>query len=301
VIFLGTSAMAPTCERNVQSIAIEQKGSLTLVDCGEGTLRQMGVAGLAPARVSTILITHWHWDHVGGVVGVLQSAASGANRRHIAVYGPVGTRQRLAHLQSALEGELAWSAEVVDLDPGSGPGQPFFTTERVDIRCAAMSHGCPTMGYSFTEADRYQVNPERAEKLGLATGPKVGELIRQGRVEVGNRIVRREDCCTLQPGARLAIIPDTAPNDNIAVLAAAADLMICEATYASEHATRAQANLHMTATQAAKEAARAGARRLLLTHFSARYAKVDSLVNEARAVFPETAPASDFLTIQMPE
>ena len=297
--FLGTSSMAPTRERNVQSMVLSCDGRLIVLDCGEGTLRQMAMAKLSPARVGALLITHWHWDHVGGLVGLVQEIAVSGGERRLQIYGPTGTRSKLDQLRNVIEGGRPWPVDVRELDPQPGEAAQFLTTDEYELNCAAMSHGCPTLGYAIAERDKFHVDRERALRLGLSNGPLIGELIRTGQVQLSGRTVSRDECCTREPGARVSIIPDTTPTKAIAALCSGVNLMVCESTYTSENADLATKNHHMTATDAARAARDSGAKRLVLTHFSQRYRDVEALVNEAHSVFLDVTAATDLMTIRL--
>jgi ribonuclease Z len=290
--------MAPTRHRSAPALLLEYSGELILIDCGEGTQRQMHIAGKSRSRVRKILLTHWHGDHVGGLGPLLQTTFHGPYEGQMELYGPGGTTERLGCLARAIDIDLT-RVRVTDLQPADGEVRTFVRNECYELRCAPMRHGLLTVGYAFEELPRRRIDLERARALGLEPGPLLGRLQRGETVEFAGRRIAPEDVSYMQQGKKAAFVTDTVATPDIVSLAHHADLLVCEATYCSKHEDLACAYNHMTAAQAAVLAREAQVRRLVLTHFSQRYETVTTLLEEARPIFPETTAAEDFLTVNV--
>jgi len=279
-------------------VLVEHSGELILVDCGEGTQRQMNIAGKSRARIRKILLTHWHGDHVGGLAPLLQTMFSAPYEGMLELWGPRGTKRRLEHLSCAMEIALD-RIRVTELEPPLDSVQVFWSNDSYQLACAAMRHGIVTMAYAFEEHGRNRVDMDRASALGLSPGPLVGRLQRGEAVEAGGRTIRPEEVTYWQRGRKLALVTDTTPTPEIVALARGADTLICEATYGSDHEDLASAYNHMTSRQVAELAREAGVGQLVLTHFSQRYEDVGPLIAEAQCVFADTIAAEDFQILQI--
>lgn len=295
---LGTSSMVPTKERNVQAFLLEYNGELILVDCGEGTQRQMNIAGYSRAKIRKILITHWHGDHVGGLIGLIQTIFNSEYQHTLHIYGPRGTKERLKHLQQTVDFENKIDIEVHELAPGNEE-VTCFENDEYKLICTQMKHSTPTVAYAFVEKEKRRVHMEAAAKLGLKSGPVVGKLQRGETVTFKGKTIAADDVTYLRAGKKIVFIPDTTLTTNIPLLAEGADVMLCESTYANEHEEKAQEHKHLTASQAALLAQQAGVKRLILTHFSQRYNSVEHLKEEASTHFPDVELAHDFLKITL--
>jgi ribonuclease Z len=296
VTMLGTSSMVPTKTRSAPAVLIDYAGDYILVDCGEGAQRQMSFAGKSRARVRRILITHWHGDHVGGLAPLMQTMLASHFTGVLDIFGPVGTENKLRCLAAAVDLTLE-HVVVRELAPPRRELVTFYDTPDYRLACAQMQHGPATVGYVLIEPERRRIDLDKARALGLGPGPLLGEIQRGAIIDHGGTRIGPDDICYMQRGKRVAVVPDTLPCDEIALLAAGADLMICESTYAGSDAELAEAYQHLTATHTAEAARRAGAKRLVLTHFSQRYEDVSPLVAEAAAVFPNVIAAHDLMTI----
>lgn len=300
ITFLGTSSMVPTKERNVQSILLEREGELFLFDCGEGTQRQMNIAGQSRAKIRRIFLTHWHGDHVGGLVSMIQTIFNSDYKETLHIYGPRGSKERMAHLLKSVDFENKVSIEVHELQPQQGLVETAYENDEYLVTCGAMQHGTPCIGYAFTEKDRVRVNMEYAAKeYGLKSGPLVGKLKRGETVDFKGRRITPEDVCFRVSGKKFVLIPDTGMHNGIPALAEHADVMVCEASFTAEHEAKAREFKHLTAAQAALLAQQAGAERLIITHFSQRYTRVEEHLEEARVHFPETEAAHDFMKVKL--
>jgi ribonuclease Z len=305
VIFLGTSSGVPTRSRNVSSVALRlpQRGEVWLFDCGEGTQHQLLRSALKLGQISRIFITHMHGDHVFGLPGLLATCGMAGHATRIDLYGPADLDDYLRACVQLTRTNFAYPIEVHTVEPGL-----VYEDEEFAISCLPLKHRIPAFGYRVSEKDRPgRFDVERAARLGIPPGPLYGRLKRGERVTLpdGRHVNGAELCGATQPGRHIAYCTDTTFSENAVELAHDADLLIHEATYVEQDEALARRSQHSTAQMAARVASLAHAGKLILTHFSPRYApgnavEPEALLAEARAVFPNTEMARDFLTIEVP-
>jgi ribonuclease Z len=297
--FLGTSASRPTVERGVSSIAVVREGETFLFDCGEGTQRQMMRYGVA-FSLRDIFFSHMHVDHILGVIGLMRTMALQGREETLRIFGPPGSAKVLRRAETIGADRVGFPVEYRELTPGES-----IRRDGYEIVAFAADHvRTPALGFALVEALRLgRFNPDRAREMGVPEGPMWGRLHRGMRVtlEDGREIDPVDLVGPTRPGRKLVITGDTRPCDATAEASAGADLLVHEATFAEEEASRASETGHSTAREAAQIAVRAGVRRLVLTHVSARYSRdVSDLEREARAVFPATQIARDGTEIDIP-
>lgn len=293
---LGTSAQTPTRERNHNGYLLRLDGHGVLVDPGEGTQRQLLLAGLSGAAVDRVALTHLHGDHCLGLPGVLARRALDGVGEPAVLHYPVAESHRVRCL---LEGPAVAEPFAVvhrPVPPGGGHVDRFGVWS---VTALPLDHPVPTVGYRFTEDDGWRFDPDRLAAAGVR-GPAVGELARTGRVRVAGRTVRLGDVATPRPGQVVAVIMDTGVCDAAHELAAGADLCLCEATYTDADRPLARRHHHLTAGDAARMAARAGVRRLVLVHFSQRYPDLGDHLRDARAHHPDVVVATDLTRVALP-
>ena len=299
VRFLGTAASRPTVERNVSSLAIVREGETLLVDCGEGTQRQMMRYGITFA-LDDIFFTHLHADHVIGVIGLLRTLSLQGRETPLRLWGPRGAGRVLRRAEQFGFDRLSFPVEVTELEPEQRVERAGYAIVPFPV-----DHGGATaLGYALVEETRRgRFNPELAREMGVPEGPLWGQLHRGQPVTLPDG--RVADPALLvgptRPGRRVVVTGDTRPCDSTVEAARDADLLVHEATFAEEEKARAADTGHSTAREAAEVAARAGVRRLALTHFSARYSFDPSdLEREARAIFPAVTIARDGMEVEVP-
>lgn len=295
--FLGTSSMVPTKERNVQSIHLDYRGEGILFDCGEGTQRQMNIAGINRTKVKKILISHWHGDHVSGLIGLIQTLGNSKDVSNLSVYGPKGTKKFMNNLLNSCIFDLTVDLEIVELDITSK--KVFFESEHYSLEAAPLNHGVPCLGYSFIEKDKRKIDVAIAKKLGLFEGPLMGSIQKGLSVEVNGRLIAPNDVSSIQKGVKITLVADTSFSANAQSLAEGSDVLICEATYAKSEEEKADEYSHLTSEQSALIASNAGVKKLILTHFSQRYKDLTNLLDDARVIFPNTNLAFDFMKIKL--
>lgn len=296
VRFLGTAAARPTVGRNVSGIAVQREGESFLWDCGEGTQRQIMRYG-SGFSFSHIFITHAHADHFLGIPGLLRTMGLQGREEAMTIYSPAGTRPLIeAAVRMGVE-RLAFPVHVKTLEDG----------DRVDfgdwaVHAFASDHGVAALGFALVEEarlGRFDVGTVR--RMGVPEGPLFGRLHRGETIEVDGRVITPEEVVgPPRPGRKVVYTGDTRPTRRTVEIAMGADLLIHEATFSAEEGGRARETRHSTAAEAARVAVRARARRLILTHISARYADVPKILRrQARAVFPACEVAHDGLEMEI--
>jgi len=298
VRFLGTSASRPTVERNVSSIAIVREGETLMFDCGEGTQRQMMRYGISFA-LSRIFFTHMHADHMLGVIGLCRTLALGGRIEPMHLFGPPGSDDLLHRAIRLGTDKQPFPIEVTEIKPGDAIEHEQYTLATFPVDHAGKS----AMGYALVERERLgRFDPSAARAMGIPEGPMWGALHRGKPVTLPDgRVVTAESLVgPSRPGRRVVLTGDSRPCEATIAAAGNADLLVHEATFSDEEAPRALETGHSTAREAAEVAAKAGVKRLLLTHFSARYTRdATELEKEARAVFAETYIARDGMELDV--
>ncbi|QGX95786.1 ribonuclease Z [Haloplanus rallus] len=300
VTFLGTSGAVPTTQRAPSALLVNREGERFLFDCGEGTQRQMMRFGTG-FDVSHIFVTHLHGDHILGIPGLIQSLDFNDRTDPLAIHVPPGARGEIESLVHAGGHRPGYPVRIHEVAPGS----VAYDAEAFAVRTVETEHRTRSMGYALVEDDRPgRFDRERAEELGVPVGPKFGRLHEGESVELDDgRVIDPEQVVgEPRPGRRLVYTGDTRPVEAVVEAAADADLLIHDATFAADAAARARRTGHSTAREAAEVAARAGAKRLALTHISSRYAgEWERLERDAREVFDgECFVASDGQTVEVP-
>jgi len=296
--FLGTAASRPTVGRNVSGIALQREGRLFLWDCGEGTQRQM-MRYQTGFGVEAVFVTHAHADHFLGLTGLLRTMALQGRTDPMTVFGPRGAGDTLRTAVELGADRVGFPVQIREVRPG----EAAIESGDFSIRAFAVEHGTSAVGWTLVEEERLgRFDVETARRLGVPEGPLFGEL-HQGRpVEVEGRTVHPADVVgPARPGRTVLYTGDTRPTESTHEAARDADLLVHEATFGEEERRRARETFHSTALQAAGLAASAGARRLVLTHLSARYSDdSSSLRREARQAFPGARIARDGMLIEIP-
>ncbi len=296
LLFLGTSGSAPTASRGTSATLVRRGGDRLLVDCGEGTQRQLLRSDAGLVDLEDVFLTHLHADHVLGLPGMLKTFALRGRELPVVVHGPRGTGSLLAALRVVI-GRLTYELRVVELGPGEA-------IERDGYRVVpfAVEHGAGALGYALREdprAGRFDV--EEADRLGVPDGPARGALQRGEQVTLpdGGTVDPERVVGPPRPGRSVVLTGDTAPAAAVVEAATGADVLVHEATFLAEERERARETDHSTAGEAALVAREARVALLALTHVSARYAGTE-IEEEARELFPRTVVPRDFDVIEVP-
>ncbi len=293
IIFLGTSSMQPTKDRNTSAVFLSYNGIGFLFDCGEGTQRQIKTAGLNVNDIDYLFITHWHGDHVFGVPGLLQTLASANPEKHLHIYGPKGTKKNLKKLLKSFE--LKEKIEITVQETKKGK---FLNAEKYYVEATPLEHGIPCLGYAFVEKDRRRINLNYVNKIGIPEGQILGKLQSGKTIEFKGEKITPIKATYVVKGKKITYITDTLFCNNAVNLSKNSDILICESSYADSLTEKAEENKHMTAKQAAMLATHSNAKKLVLTHFSQRYKTTEELLEEAKSIFPNTTCAYDFMKIK---
>ena len=294
ITFLGTSSMVPTKERNHSAVLLKYETEGILVDCGEGTQRQLKIAGISPNVITKILLTHWHGDHVLGLPGLLQTLGMSDYTKTLEIYGPKGTKQRIKALYKAFAFEASIKLDVKEIKKGI-----FYECNAFKLQTEQLQHGIECLGYAFIEKDKRKVEMQKAKQLGLREGPMIGKLQEGKPVMLNGKRIMPDQVSSIEPGKKISFILDTAPCNGAKKIAKDADILISEATYANKLEEKGEAYGHMTSQQAASIASQANVKKLVLTHFSQRYKDVDELLQEAKQIFEETICAYDLMKLNI--
>jgi ribonuclease Z len=287
LVVLGTASQAPTRTRNHTGYVLRWDTAALLFDPGEGTQRQMTLAGVASPRLGRICVTHAHNDHCLGLPGVLARMALDQPGRDIVVHGPAAATAHLAALAQVSASGLP--VRVQGIAPGGGEAE-IATVAGCRLTARALDHRIPAVGYRLAEPDGIRFLPERLAEAGLS-GPDVGRLQREGEL----RGVQLADVTAPRRGQVFAFVMDTRLCPAVDRLVAGADLAVVESTFLDRDADLAATWGHLTARQAVLTAARAGVRRLVLTHFSQRYADPAEYAAEARAALAEAGATTQVI------
>jgi ribonuclease Z len=305
ITFLGTSSGVPTRSRNVSSVALRlpQRAELWLFDCGEGTQHQIIRSDLKISQLSRIFITHMHGDHIFGLMGLLATCGLAGNPTQINIYGPPKLDEYLRACSRYSHTHLSYPINVHAVEPGV-----IYEDEEYIVSCGRLEHRITDFGYRVAEKDRTgRFDIEKAKALSIPPGRVYGQLKRGETVTLldGRQINGAELCGPTEVGRKVVYCTDTVYCDGAVELAQDADVLIHEATFAHEDADLAFQRFHSTSTMAAQVALTANVKRLIMTHFSPRYApgnnlELKDLLGEARAIFPNTEIAYDFLSYEVP-
>jgi ribonuclease Z len=292
VTFLGTGGAVPTTERNPSSVLVNREGDRLLFDAGEGTQRQMMRFGTG-FTISDIFVTHLHGDHVLGLPGLVQTLDFNDREAALTIYTPNETEDDINALVHAADNHPSFPVHIY----GVGPDEAAVRREDYEVRTFRTDHDTNSLGYALIEDDRKgRFDREKAEELGVPVGPKFSQLHEGDPVELddGTVVEPEQVVGDLRPGRRFVYTGDTRPSSTVSEIAAEADLLVHDATFADDRAERAADTGHSTARQAGEIASRADVERLALTHMSSRYAgDVSNHLAEAREVFDGEAFVPD--------
>jgi ribonuclease Z len=304
ITFLGTASQVPTRHRNHNGIFVRWDTLGILIDPGEGTQRQLLLAGIAATQITHILITHFHGDHCLGLAALSQRISLDRVPHPVEVIYPASGQVFFERLRyaSIYKEQATLVPRPLQLLPESPTG-PLLATEipgaRVRIWARPLHHRVECFGYRIEEADSVRMLPDKLAELGVR-GASIKKLQTDGQLQLGERLIQLAEVSQPRPGQKLAVVMDTRPCATAVQLAQGVDVLISEATFTREHAQEAHDYAHMTAEQAAQLAVQAQARQLVLTHFSQRYPSTAGHVAEAAAIFPQVVAAEDFARVPVP-
>ena len=299
ILFLGTSASAPSARRGLSAQIVKHNEYRFLVDCGEGTQRQILQSGTGFKNLTRILLTHGHLDHILGLGGLLSTFLRWEAIEELNIYGGRSTLDRVSAL--IYDVVLRGNKPPMPLNLNQIKAGTFFETDDFTVTAFPVTHRGPDcLGYVFEGKARRPFLPEKADALGVPFGPERRDLV-QGKgitLSDGKRIEPDEVLGPLQKGVKLVVVGDTGKTENLLGVCKDADALVIESTYLDEETEMAGQFSHLTARQAGELAIKAGVKKLILTHISRRYREKD-VIREAQSVFPNTSVARDFDTFQI--
>lgn len=297
LVVLGTASQVPTRYRNHNGYLLRWDDEGLLFDPGEGTQRQMVLAGVAASAVNRLCLTHFHGDHCLGVPGIIQRASLDRVAHPITAHFPASGAEYFARLRHA---SIFYDTVDVREEPIEASGVAAVGAFGV-LEARALEHSTDVFGYRLVEPDGRRFIPELLSRFGIS-GPDVGELDRAGSLRLGDRVVDVAEVSELRRGQRFAFVMDTRLCDGVYELADGADMLVIEATFLAQDEDLAVQYGHLTARQAAQVAAECGVRALVLTHFSQRYQDAAGrYTDEAAAVFAgDIVVAEDLMRVPVP-
>jgi ribonuclease Z len=294
ILFLGTSASAPSARRGLSALIVKHNEHRFLVDCGEGTQRQILQSGIGFKQLNRILLTHGHLDHILGLGGLMSTFLRWESIDHLQIFGGKSTLERVKILINdvVLAGKkLPMPLDFHEITPGVIVDEEDFT-----ITAFPVTHRGPDcFGYCFEEKARRPFLAEKADELGVPFGPQRRDLVNGQPITLEDgRVITPEDVLgPLQRGTKLVVIGDTGRTDNLIEHVRDADGLVIEGTYLDEDEDMARQFAHMTVRHSAELAQKAGVKSLILTHISRRYREKD-VIAEAQSVLPTAVVARDF-------
>ena len=299
ILFLGTSASAPSARRGLSAAIVSHDEYRFLVDCGEGTQRQILQSGAGFKRLTRILLTHGHLDHILGLGGLMSTFLRWEAIDELEIFGG---RSALDRVHDLLYGVVLRGKHppmpltLHEIKPGI-----FFEADDFTVTAFRVTHRGPDcLGYSFETKARRPFLAEKADALGVPFGPQRRDLVEGRAIQLENgKTIRPDDVLgQLQPGTKLVVVGDTGRTDDILEHCRDADTLVIESTYLSTEDEMASQFAHLTAQKAAELARDAGVKKLILTHLSRRYRERDVLA-EAQSIFPDSVVARDFDSFQV--
>jgi ribonuclease Z len=296
LVFLGTSASVPSAERNHPGLLVTFGAQRVLVDCGEGTQRQLLKAGAGFRRLQRLLLTHDHFDHLLGIPGLLSTLGLCHRTETMVINGGPRTLQVVTNILRGFwgDGRTPIPLELVPVSAAQRIAMDGFA-----ITCFPVRHrDTDSFGFVFETAVRRHLRPDRLAEFAIPDGPVRGTLAQGVPVTLPNGRTIDPETVLGPPerGCKVVVIGDAETTEALEALVQGADLLVIEATFLEQDAAIARDYGHLTAAQAARLAERSGVKELVLTHISGRY-EADEILAEASEIFTRTRIAADLLRL----
>jgi len=294
ILFLGTSASAPSAKRGLSAQIVTHNEYRFLIDCGEGTQRQILQAGVGFRHLTRILLTHGHLDHILGLGGLVSTFMRWEAIDQLEIFGGRGTLDRVRTLidDVVLRGnQTPMPLHFREIKPGM-----FFDAEDFTITAFPVTHRGPDcLGYVFEGKERRPFLSEKADELGVPFGPERRDLVAGKAITLpnGKRVTPDDVLGPVEKGVKLVVVGDTGRTDNLLETCKDADALVIESTYLEEESEMAHQFSHLTAKQGAELAVQANVKKLILTHISRRY-RGRAVLKEAQSIHPNAVVARDF-------
>ena len=296
LVYLGTSAAAPTPERSLTCICLVRENEVLMFDAGEGAQVAYLKAGLPWNKKMKIFVTHLHGDHCLGILGLLQTMSMQKRTESLEIYGPAGIEEFITANIKVLNFGLPFPVFITIVEQGD-----VVNEKKYRISCCEAQHGIPAFSYCFEENERSGVfYPEKAKELGIPEGKMWQELQNGNSVEVnGVKINSSQVTGDKRPGKKIGISGDTRPTEKLQNFFTNSDYLSFDCTFSFDLRDRAIETNHGTAKEAAELAKNANVKNLILTHFSARYSDESVLLDEAKQIHESVIAAKDLLEIEI--
>jgi len=292
---LGSSCMIPTKKRNHSAYFLTYKNEGILFDCGEGTQRQFKFANIKPTKITKLIISHWHGDHVLGIPGLLETLSASEYSKTLEIYGPPETLKKIKLLNKVFESYKNIKYKIIEIKKEG----LFFENETFKLEAYKLDHSIISFGFRFIEKDKRRINMTKIKKYGLSEGPLLGRLQKGENIKFNQKIIQSNDVTNVIKGKIFSYISDTAFCNNCLVVAKNSDLLLCESTYLSSEIKKAKEYKHLTSKEAGFIAKETKCKKLILTHFSQRYKNNLKLLKDAKNEFENVICAKDLLSIKI--
>lgn len=287
ISFLGTGNAIPTKKRNHSAILVSYKTDSFLIDCGEGTQRQFKFLNLSPHKITKLLITHWHGDHILGIPGLFQTLAMSGYNKTLEIFGPSKTKENVQALMNVFK-EFKINFNIKEISNSK------IEFKDIMLESLPMNHTCQANGYSIIIKDKIRLDKKKIKKLKIPNSPLLGELQKGKDIIFEGKKISSKSVSYIEKGKKITIILDTAPNSNAIKLAENSDILICESTFSLNEKEQAKEYKHLTASDAATIAKKSKSKKLILTHISERYEpNLSVLEKEAKKIFKNTVIVKD--------
>lgn len=294
IVFLGTGAMQPTKERNLSAIYLNYESEHILFDCGEGTQRQMKIAEISPTKLTRVIISHFHADHVLGLGGLLRNLEANDYSKTLYIYGPRGLEKFFSNIVNSAYHNLSIKVKLIEFKAGV-----IIDEQKFKIEAIQLDHSVPSFGFRFEEKAKRKINLNYLSKFGLKQHPLLGDLQRGKDIVWNNKKITVKKATNLVKGKVVGLIFDTGLTKNCFMVAKDADLLISESTFSTKEKLKAKEYKHLSTEDAALIAKKSKVKKLILTHFSQRYNNLDELKKEAQKIFHNTVCAYDFMKVDI--
>ncbi len=285
--------MQPTKDRNASAILVNHKEENILIDCGEGTQRQFRKLNISPTKITKILISHWHGDHILGLPGLILTLGASEYSKTLEIYGPKGTKKYMKNIFKSFITKNKIDLKIKEINKEG----TFLETKDLTISSVNLIHSSPCLGYLIKEKDKRKMKMPYLKKFGLTKDPILGKLQKGKNISYKGHKILVKDATTLIPGKKISIILDTSPSQKIISAVKNSDLLVTESTFSSKLKEKARLYKHLTSEDAARIAKKSNSKKLVLTHFGKRHNTTTLLLKEAKKIFKNTKAAKDLMTI----
>ena len=294
ITFLGTSDQIPSVRRNHTAVLLNYDCENILVDCGEGTQRQFRIAKLNPCKITRILITHWHGDHVLGLSGLLQTLAASGYNKTLYIYGPKWIKEQIRDMLKVFGFKKEYEIVVEEV---SGK---FFENEDFYLSAEKMEHGIPSNAYCFVKKGKLRIDKEKLKKFKIPEGKHLSELKKGKNISYNGKKIKAKSLTYKEEDKKISIVLDTLNNERIIPFVKNSDLLVCESSFEENLEDKAKEHLHLTSKQTGEIAKKAKVKKLILTHLSQRYEEnPKQILEEAKKFFKNTFLVKDFDVLEV--